>query len=154
MFHPRLILTSTCAAIALLVTACAPLSSITLDFDDVPNVHSSKGHRSGPPPHAPAHGHRHNHRHERGNFDLVFDSNLGVYVVAGMPNLFYSDGYYLRLDGDQWYASVDFNGGWQIRSNDSLPPGMHKQKKHHKHNKHHKAKGGKSKKSSPAKGKW
>jgi len=79
---------------------------------------------------------------------LVFDSDLGVYVVIGIPNRYYWNGYYLRIDGDQWYASVDLDDHWEKRSDDSLPAGM----KHHKKNKH--GKHGKSGKHHPAKGHW
>jgi hypothetical protein len=79
---------------------------------------------------------------------LVFASDLGVYIVVGVPNHYYWNGYYLRIDGDQWYASVNLDSGWKLRSDDSLPPGMKK------HKKHPKAKRGKSQKSSPAKGHW
>jgi hypothetical protein len=65
-----------------------------------------------------------------------------------MPNRYYWNGFYLRIDGDQWYASTNLDGGWEQRSGDSLPPGIRK------HKEHKKAKSGKSKKSSPAKGHW
>jgi hypothetical protein len=67
----------------------------------------------GPPPWAPAHGYR--HKHAQG-MELVYDAQLGVYVVVGR------DGLYFRHD--RFYRR--------------LPPGLRKQhaKKHGK-KKHH-----------------
>ena len=62
--------------------------------------HSGKGasgpvvlKKAGPPPHAPAHGYRHKHEH---GVELVFDSQLGVYVVVGWKDHFFSAGRYYR----------------------------------------------------------
>ena len=49
---------------------------------------------NGPPPHAPAHGYRHKHQH---GVELVYSSELGVYVVVGFPNHYFSEGHYFRL---------------------------------------------------------
>ena len=148
MIHSRLLLPAACSTLILLIAACAPLSSITIGTSGHPTV---KHHQHGPPPHAPAHGYRHKHHHQGQDLELAFDSDLGVYVVIGMPNRYYWNGYYLRIDGDQWYASVDLNKHWEKRSDDSLPHGMKHHKRHHKskHGKH-----GKSEKHHPAKGHW
>jgi hypothetical protein len=142
---PRL-LTTACTTIALLLGGCGPISSITIGQGDRPSAGTERGHRNGPPPHAPAHGYRHKHRHQERDLELVFDSDLGVYIVIDVPNRYYWNGYYLRIDGNQWYASANLEGEWKPRSADSLPPGMKKRKE--------KANRGQSKKSSPAKGHW
>lgn len=60
--------------------------------------HEHRQARRGPPPHAPAHGYRH-HQQE---LDMRYDAALGVYVVIGHPNHFYSDGHYFRRVGSHW----------------------------------------------------
>ena len=132
----------------ILLLGCGPLSSVTIGKSERHSVRAEKSHGGGPPPHAPAHGYRHKRQHQGRDLELVFDSDLGVYVVVGVPNHFYWKGYYLRIDGDQWYASVNLDSGWEPRSEPSLPPGMRN------HKKHPKAKRGNSKKSGPAKGRW
>lgn len=141
-------------AAAGLALGCAPLSSVTIGGG---GRHPTRVEHPGPPPHAPAHGRRHKNRghHER-DVDLVFDSGLGVYVVVGLPNHFYWNGTYLRLDGDRWYASIDLNGGWKPHGADAVPPGLR-----HKHHAKKRGKGrGKSKGKGrghgrhPAKGRW
>ncbi len=148
MDYSSRLLVTLCATLALFVSACAPLSSVTIGRAGHPSVHAGKERHHGPPPHAPAHGYRHKHQHHGQDLEFVFDSSMGVYIVVGMPNRFYWNGYYLRIDGDQWYASVKLDSDWEPRGDDSLPPGMKK------HKNHPKAKHGKSKKSRPAKGHW
>ncbi len=148
MHHSRMFLIAVCTILVLLVSACAPFSSVTIGRGDRPSVHSDRGRHNGPPPHAPAHGYRHKHRHQGENLELVFDSDRGVYIVVGVPDRYYWNGSYLRIDGDQWYASMNLDRGWEPRSDDSLPRGIRK------HKKQRKAKSKKSKKSSPAKGHW
>jgi hypothetical protein len=149
MQQSRMFLTIACATLALLVGACGPSSSLTIARGDRHSVHSDQTRHHGPPPHAPSHGYRHKHRHQDRDLDLVFDSDLGAYIVLGVPDRYYWNGYYLRIDGDQWYASLNLDSGWKPRNDDSLPPGMKKHKKHPKN-----AKGGKPKKAGPAKGRW
>lgn len=82
----------------------------------------------GPPPHAPAHGYRHKHQ----GAELIFDSGMGVYVVAGYPkHYFYNDSYY-RLNDDIWEISISIGGPWVVIMDDDLPPGLRKIKKHKK----------------------
>ena len=72
----------------------------------------------GPPPHAPAHGYRHRHRHS--GVDLVFDSGLGVYVVAGLGHYFYNDKFYRWHDG-VWQISVHARGPWHGADDHEVP---------------------------------
>ncbi len=76
----------------------------------------------GPPPHAPAHGYRHKHQ----GTTLAFDSKVGVYVVLGHADLFYSDGRFLRLDTGSWQVSASLRGPWKAYSLASVPPGLRK----------------------------
>ena len=79
----------------------------------------SKG--NGPPAHAPAHGYRRKHVH---GMELVFDSGLGVYVVVGLSDHYYHDGYFYRLRGGIWEMSLKPDGHWKIVSDTSLPIGL------------------------------
>ena len=109
-------------------------------------------HESGPPPHAPAHGHRRKH-HRHHDQELRFDSNLGVYVVVGLTEVYFSNDSFIRLRGDGWQVSASLDGPWDARAEDRIPPGL--RSKHHakKHEKHHKHKG-KAKGHGAAKGDW
>jgi hypothetical protein len=115
---------------------------------DAPNPRSAQG----PPPHAPAHGHRRVHDAHRGDVELVFDSDLGVYVVVDLPNHYYWNGTYLRITDDGWLASAELSGGWETCASDSLPPGLRKKDKHWKGKKHRG--NGHPPDHAPAKGRW
>ena len=133
--------------LAIAWSGCSYDSSLTIG-NRGPYVSPHRG-GSGPPPHAPAHGYRRKHRSGAAEIDLVFDSGMGVYVVVGVPNHYYWDGHYLRIDDGRWYASAELKGHWKLRSSDSLPPGLRKKHaKHHKHKKHPGRGHG------PAKGHW
>ena len=106
------VLTS-CGA-ALLLTACAPIRSVTVGENRHPDhreIHGRGGH--GPPPHAPAHGYRRKqqqaYHHQGGDAKLAFDSDLGVYVVLDLPHHYYFDGVYLRIeDGSREFRDPVF----------------------------------------------
>lgn len=83
----------------------------------------SPGRGYGPPPHAPAHG----YRAKQHGHDLVYDSSLGVYVVVGLPGVYYHDGLYYRYRDDHWYYSGDLDRDWRDYGGDRrLPPGLAK----------------------------
>jgi hypothetical protein len=83
-----------------------------------------KAHRGGPPPWAPAHGYRHKH-HDHG-VELVFDTDLGVYIVVGHPGIYFrADAYYCLIDGE-WRRGPRWNGPWGYAVVDDLPPGLRK----------------------------
>jgi len=79
----------------------------------------SKG--NGPPAHAPAHGHRRKHV---AGMELVFDSGRGVYIVVGLSDHYYHDGYFYRLRGGLWEMSLKPDGNWKAASRNSLPLGL------------------------------
>lgn len=75
----------------------------------------------GPPSHAPAHGYR--RKHVQG-VELVFDSGLGVYVVVGLTDHYYHDGYFYRLSGGVWEMSLEPDRHWKVVRDNSLPIGL------------------------------
>jgi hypothetical protein len=87
--------------------------------------HGPGVHRGGPPPHAPAHGYRHKHR----GHDLRFDSDLGVYVVVGLRDVWFLDGSYFRIVGDRWEIAVGTDGPWRVASRSAVPGRLY-QKRH------------------------
>jgi hypothetical protein len=77
--------------------------------------------KSGPPAHAPAHGYRRKHVH---GMELVFDSDLGLYVVVGLSDHYYHDGYFFRLRSGIWEMCPKPDGHWKVASDNSLPIGL------------------------------
>lgn len=75
----------------------------------------------GPPPHAPAHGYR--RKHQTGP-ELRFDSRLGVYVVEGRADVYFSDGWFIRIRNGIWQFSARLGGKWEVRSANWVPPGL------------------------------
>ncbi len=88
--------------------------------------------RNRPPAHAPAHGYRRKHVH---GMELVFDSGRGVYVVVGLSDHYYHDGYFYRLRGSSWEMSLKPNSGWKVVSGKSLPMGLQVRGKANSNNK-------------------
>jgi hypothetical protein len=100
------------------------LGCVVVDAGDAPPGRAESYHR-GPPPHAPAHGYRQKY-HGR---DLVFDSELGVYVVVGLPDLWFLDGSYFRWYGERWEMGVHVDGPWRVAPEDHVP-GRLREKRH------------------------
>jgi len=75
---------------------------------------------AGPPPHVPAHGYRHQHRQD--GIELVFDARLGVYAVAGRPDLYWYGERYLRWTSGGWRAGAHLDGVWIVIASDTVPP--------------------------------
>ena len=86
-------------------------------------VRSTPGKRMGhgPPAHANAHGLR---RKQVAGVELIYDSGRRVYVVVGLPNHYYHDGYFYRLHDTEWEMSLQLSGSWALVSEKSLPPGL------------------------------
>jgi len=89
-------------------------------------AHSSAGY--GPPPHAPAHGYRYNYQ----GHDVVYDSNLGVYIVVGLQDYYFYDNNYYRYSNNRWYYSRDLDRDWRDYDDKRLPPGLAKRYGHGK----------------------
>jgi hypothetical protein len=81
----------------------------------------------GPPPHAPAHGYRYRHR----GHDLAFDSDLGVYVVLGLPDVWFFQSSYVRWFGDHWEIGIDVDGPWRVAAVNEIP--LRLREKRHPH---------------------
>ena len=120
-------------ACALVLLACGPVRSITIARDDhAVHGRDDDDHHHGPPPHAPAHGYRrkqhdaYRHAHHGGDVEIVFDSELGVYVVVDISGYYYLDGMYLRIEDGRWYASAHLDDDWEPCDDHALPPGLRK----------------------------
>jgi hypothetical protein len=99
------------ACIVLMTTSCS-----TYSVYSQPTVT-----KAGPPTHAPAYGYR---RKQVSGMELVYDSGLGLYVVVGLPDHYYNDGYFYRLRGGLWEISQKPDIGWKVVSESSLPQGL------------------------------
>ena len=85
--------------------------------------------KAGPPPHAPAHGYRHKHH---GGVDLVYDTEIGVYLVMGHDHCyFHKDRFYRRTNGS-WQVSIELGGKWSTIPDKKVPPGLEKKYQYHK----------------------
>ena len=85
-----------------------------------------------PPPHAPAHGYRNKHKsHHPSGVEIVFDSERGVHVAVGFPDVFFHEGrFYRHLDG-HWQVSVKADGGWSVVAGGGVPTAIHKAHERH-----------------------
>ncbi|TMA34498.1 MAG: hypothetical protein E6J87_06765 [Deltaproteobacteria bacterium] len=118
------------------LTACGPVNSITIGRGGPPYpgpshppvVVDDDGDDQGPPPWAPAHGYRRKHQRayqsREQTVDLVFDSNVGVYVVVGIPNYYYWNGVYLRIDSGSWWQAPYLDARWAPCVSAELPAGL------------------------------
>ena len=114
-----------------------------------------------PPSHAPAHGYRDKQAKQApailaagGGLAVSFDSERGVQVAVGFPNVLFHEGRYYREQDGYWQASVSGRGGWSVFVSSGVPEVVSKakkhkhagpakaakHKKHRKHKKHHKHK--------------
>jgi hypothetical protein len=85
-----------------------------------PPQEASRGH--GPPPHAPAHGYR---AKTAQGVEVVFDRELGVFVVVGVRGTyFWGDFYYRQETGGRWERSGRLDGAWVGIVEAALPPGL------------------------------
>jgi hypothetical protein len=90
--------------------------------DRRPGAH--RGH--GPPPHAPAHGYRAKVR----GYDLEFDARRGVYLVIGLPGVYWQGGWFFRLHRDRWVRAGDGQGPWHDARWGDVPIGLRGGKYH------------------------
>ena len=112
------------------MVACLGLAGCN-DYYGGPRPHApAHGRRyGGPPPWAPAHGYR--RKHHRSGVDMVFDTGLGVYVVADLGNYFYRDKFY-RWHNDAWQVSVYPRGPWHGVADYAVPSRLFKSKRKRK----------------------
>ena len=101
-----------------------------------------------PPAHAPAHGHRAKHKAsapapKKPGIQISFDSERGIQVAVGFPDIVFHDGHYYRQHDGGWQISFSGDGGWRVAVESKIPgavrdarkkshPGPAK-KKHGKH---------------------
>jgi hypothetical protein len=78
--------------------------------------------QGGPPPHAPAHGYR--RKHAQDGVDMVFDSDLGVYIVVDTPDCWWSDSRYYRWRDGGWTIGAHVSGPWTTVAIDAVPSGL------------------------------
>jgi len=110
-----LLLTMTCGLALVMLASC---DSVSVHRIPVPGRGPGIGH--GPPAHAKAHGYRRKQVH---GYEMLYDSSRGVYVVVGLSDCYYHDGYFYRLHGDVWQISVRARD-WSPAGARSLPPGL------------------------------
>jgi hypothetical protein len=116
MTRPRIWIISLLIPTCMLIAACGgSVHYSTADKAEVPEV------STGPPPHAPAHGYRHKHH---GGEELVYRSDIGVYVVVGYPDYYFKRDRYYRLNRDSWEFSLSLEGKWKPVSRKKLPKGL------------------------------
>ncbi len=109
-------------AVAILAAGSITLSSCTGVIHCRSSQEPAVVVKSGPPPHAPAHGYRQKHE----GVALVFNSDLGLYVVDGHAGHYYYESHFYRVDEGVWQMSVHFEGPWKAVSRSKLPPGLQK----------------------------
>ena len=91
----------------------------------------------GPPDHAPAHGwrrkhgiqhHTQSHKRPQGEprveVELVYDGDLGVYVVVGHAGVYFHASRYYRLGDSSWEWSGQVAGSWTIAPDHGVPTGL------------------------------
>ena len=101
------------------------INPITAQAKSAKSKQKVKIKKHGPPPHAPAHGYRHKHQH---GVELEYDSGLEVYVVVGMPSVYFHKGLYMKLSDGQWTVTANFNGNWRVPANEEVPVTLKKAK--------------------------
>jgi hypothetical protein len=114
-----------CGLALILLTSCDTVSVHRRRGGWIGNGPSTRSGRieTGPPAHAKAHGYR---RKQVCGYDLMYDTNWGVYIVVGITDCYYHDGHFYRLRGEDWQISLRADSGWGPASVTLLPPGLQK----------------------------
>ena len=109
--------------VLVMIFLCTCLTATSCSQNHHLGVYSTSKNKkgNGPPPHAPAHGYRHKHQH---GVELVYNSELGVYVVVGFPDHYFYEDHYFRLGGEDWEISMHIEGPWIVATEDVLPSGL------------------------------
>lgn len=106
-------------ALGLLVSGLG--AALGYGFPYEPGAALAQGRGRGPPPRAPAHGYRHKHP---GGAELIFDGDIGAYLVVGLVDLFFRDGRFYRFLNGSWTASAGLGGPWNRLSAGAVPAGL------------------------------
>ena len=104
----------TIALAAALLAACVAVAPAP-----GPGPAKSQGH--GPPPHAPAHGYR---AKTPQGVSVLFDTQIGVYVVVDVPGNYWLDDRYYRKQDANWVVSASVEGPWAPCPLGDLPKGL------------------------------
>jgi len=125
--------TKICLIVALLISTGIAVSACggSVHYTEAVDPEIKEKH-TGPPPHAPAHGYRHK-RPDGG--ELVYKSDIGVYVVVGYPDYYFHKDKYYRLNDGSWEVSFNIKREWAPVSGKKLPPGLRNKKVCKKNNK-------------------
>ena len=108
-------------------TGCKTLNEVGVKINyPSTDTEEVKQKGKGPPPHAPAHGYRHKHQD---GVELEFDNRLGVYFAVKMPSVYFYNNLYMRLSGENWEVSANFDGPWRPESKGEVPKKLKKEKK-------------------------
>ncbi|MEX2205773.1 MAG: hypothetical protein WEF50_06045 [Myxococcota bacterium] len=109
--------------LAIVLSAAALAACVAVDSDrmPVPRPGPAKSQGHGPPPHAPAHGYR---AKTPQGVNVVFDTQIGVYVVVDLPGSYWLDDRYYRKATSGWTVSASFDGPWQPCPTAELPKGL------------------------------
>ena len=110
------------AALVIVVTVVGCQEIVLASRSSEPVV----AHKPGPPSHAPAHGYRHKHQN---GAEFRFDSRLGVYIVEGETDIYFHDGWFIRIRSGIWQVSATLDGQWKAQPDNWVPPGL--RAKHH-----------------------
>ena len=109
----KLLISGLCLTATVLLASC--------DTVEIYHVHKhGPGIGHGPPAHAKAYG----YRKQACGYDLVYDASCGMYVVIGISDCYYHDGYFYRLYDDGWQISVSADNDWHAVDYRTLPPGL------------------------------
>ena len=118
--------TKICLIVALLISTGIVVSACGSSVHYTKAVNPEiKEKQSGPPPHAPAHGYR--HKHHDGE-ELVYKSDIGVYVVVGYPEYYFHKDKYYRVKDGSWEICFNMNEKWTPVSEKKLPSGLRNKK--------------------------
>jgi hypothetical protein len=112
------------AAVVLGISAC----SLVVQRDRTASPVFGARH-AGPPPDAPGPGYRYA---QPDGVELVFDSNLGAYLVSGHADHYYHHGEYYRWNSGSWEQSPKVSDGWRPASEKKVPRGLRKAHEHGK----------------------
>lgn len=79
-----------------------------------------------PPAHAPAHGYRAKQKApepapRKAGLEIVYDSERGIHVAVGLPDIFFHDGRYYRQHDGRWEISLSGDGGWRVSVSSEIP---------------------------------
>ena len=66
----------------------------------------------------------------KSGIEIIFDSERGIHIAVGLPNVFFHEGHYYREQDGRWQVSVSGDGGWSFSASSGVPEVVVKAKKH------------------------